>query len=138
MQSQPEGVKPGDTASQVPNKLAVAKTDSAAEVSAFEKARALVGSYLAIYDSYHSRKETTAYGVVTVYLGGAVALFLHEPFWIPYTNLQLLGLGVALVLTAALAFLFVYRQFQLMRSAGDMYSACSNLLCKWINSPEVD
>ena len=97
-----------------------------------ERARALLASYLSIYDSYHSQKETMAYGVVTLYLGAASTLFLKEAFWTDYTARQMGCMAFVLICCSVLAFVFVRWQFTLCRAAGEMYQVCSMLLSEWI------
>ncbi len=99
---------------------------------AVENARELLSSYLPIYDSYHSQKETIAYTIVTLYIGAGSTFFFQAPFWRDYSSIQMLGIATVLGSCAVLAFAFVSRQLRLCRTAGYVYDICSSLLTTWI------
>jgi hypothetical protein len=98
-------------------------------------AQQLIRQYLAIYDSYHNHKEAMAYLVTALFVGGAAALFVGNPFWQAYGVFEFVLLLSFLLVTATTGFLFVRRQLDLRRSAGDMFKACSRLATIWLSTP---
>jgi hypothetical protein len=87
----------------------------------------LLLAYMDIYDDYHSAKENMAYGATTLYLVAASALVTAEhPFWENYIGLDRAGLVLLVLVTTALAFVYVNQQFRLRFKAANMYAACNN------------
>ena len=96
----------------------------------------LLRTYLAIYHSYHNQKETVAFAFTAFYLGGASALLsVDKLFWKDYSPAMLATFVVLVAIACVLAFMFVRYQFQLRRSAGEIYHACNTLVTRWSFTP---
>jgi hypothetical protein len=96
----------------------------------------LLRTYLAIYDSYHNQKETVAFAFTAFYLGGASALLsVDKLFWKDYSLAMLVTFLALIAVAGVLAFMFVRYQFQLRRSAGEIYHACNTLATAWSFTP---
>jgi hypothetical protein len=75
------------------------------------------------------------YSVAALYLAGAGALIVGDPFWKGYSVAALILLLTLLAMAALLAFLLVREQLKLRRAAGEMFRACSRVLTRWLVSP---
>jgi len=98
-------------------------------------------AYLPIYDSYQNQKEALMVAVTAFYLGGASAIIATDkPFWRSETRPELTHFVAALIAGACcLALAFAVWEFELRRSAGEIYRACNRVLARWVaETPDRD
>jgi hypothetical protein len=98
----------------------------------------LMYRYLAAVGTYHNSKEQMAYSGATLYLAGALAVFVGHDFWRGKSPYYIAVLIAFLLLISALSFYFVWWQLQMRRFAAAEYTALSNLLNSWLTKDPHD
>jgi hypothetical protein len=90
------------------------------------------------YGTYHNHKETVAWGGVVLFSGllaGVTALFFGHDAQSMLTCSVRSGFSFAIIAALLICLLYVKKQFDLRKQAGDIVAACIRLRTEMVGNP---